>query len=90
MNLIHDTDQWQALMNTEMNLGFHKWCEISWSTEQLLVSQEWVSYFCVHGDTNYLTELNLPSSIAEPFVELILCLLLFDSTISVGSVLLMV
>ena len=34
------TDTWQALVNTVMNLRFHKMREISWLAEDLLASQE--------------------------------------------------
>jgi hypothetical protein len=39
----HDRDQWRALVNTVMNLGFHKMLGSSWVAAQLAASQEGMS-----------------------------------------------
>jgi hypothetical protein len=40
IHVLQVTDQWGALVNTVMNLGFHKKREISCSGGRLLASQE--------------------------------------------------
>ena len=40
IDLAQDRDKWWALVNTVMNLRFHKWCGISWVAYNMLASQE--------------------------------------------------